>query len=304
MWGSIGVMAKDLYASGVSPWSLVFFRASLGFLACGLVILVADRSWLRIRVADVPFFAIYGLISTSAFFSLYLYTISLTTVAVAVVLLYSAPVFSAIMGRIFFGEALAAAKVGALTLAFAGCVLVTGLESGQLAVGPVGILTGLGSAVTYASFGIMGKYARRRYNAVTILFYSMGFGTLFLLPVLYLPGASLGPFSWRVWALLVVIAAGPTLLARILFVAAVKHVEASRAAIVATVEPLVASVLAAVLLAELLSPVQILGGVLVLAGSVLAQQPSRHAKSSRLGGAADLAQLKELGANAPPAGKE
>ena len=304
MWGSIGVMAKDLYASGVSPWSLVFFRASLGFLACGLVILVADRSWLRIRVADVPFFAIYGLISTSAFFSLYLYTISLTTVAVAVVLLYSAPVFSAIMGRIFFGEALAAAKVGALILAFAGCVLVTGLESGQLAVGPVGILTGLGSAVTYASFGIMGKYARRRYNAVTILFYSMGFGTLFLLPVLYLPGASLGPFSWRVWALLVVIAAGPTLLARILFVAAVKHVEASRAAIVATVEPLVASVLAAVLLAELLSPVQILGGVLVLAGSVLAQQPGWHAKASRLRGAADLADLKELGANVPRVEKE
>lgn len=272
LWGGMGVMAKSLYADGVTPWTLVFYRSLLGFLACGVVMLVVNRDWFRVRREDIPFLAMYGLISTSAFFALYLYTISLTTVAVAVVLLYTSPVFSAIMGRIVYGEALTRNKLLALGLAFAGCFLVTGLESGELAVSMLGIATGLGSAVTYASFGIMGKHARRRYNPMTILFYAMGFATVFLLPVLSLPDAPLGPFSAQVWLLLFVIAAGPTLLARVLFVASLKHVEASRAAIVATVEPVVATVLAAVLLGELLMPSQIVGGALVIAGSVLAQQ--------------------------------
>ncbi len=275
LWGGMGVMAKSLYADGVSPWSVVFFRSLMGFLACGVIILAVDRSWLRVRREDLPFLAMYGLVSTSAFFALYLYTVSLTTVAVAVVLLYTSPVFSAIMGRLFYGESLTPAKAAALGLAFVGCALVTGIQSGELAVSTLGIVTGLGSAVTYASFGIMGKHARRRYNPVTILFYSMGFGTIFLLPVLALPGASLGPYSPPVWGMMVAIAVGPTLLARILFVAAVKHVEASRAAIVATIEPLIATLLAAILLSELLSPAQIAGGALVIAGSILAQRPGR-----------------------------
>ena len=272
LWGGMSVLAKLLYSENVSPWTLVFYRSFMGFLACGLVILVVNREWFRVRREDLPFLVLYGLISTSAFFALYLYTISLTTVAVAVVLLYTSPVFSAILGRVIYGEALTGSKLLALGLVFPGCVLVTGLDSGQMSVGLLGVLTGLGSAITYASFGIMGKHARRRYGALTILFYTMGFGSIFLLPVLWLPGASLGPHSPRVWVLMAVIAIGPTLIARILFVAAVKHIEASRAAIVATVEPVVASALAAVVLGELLSETQLLGGALVLAGSVLAQQ--------------------------------
>lgn len=272
IWGCLGVMAKSLYAEGMSPWTLVFYRSFLGVLACGAVMLAVNRDWFRVSGRDLPFLAVYGLISTSAFFALYLYTISLTTVAVAVVLLYTSPVFSAILGRLVYGEALTTTKILALGFAFAGCVMVTGLETGQLAVSALGIATGLGSAVTYASFGIMGKHARRRYNPMTILFYSMGFATLFLLPVLALPEAGLGPFSARAWVILVLVAVGPTLLARVLFVTAVKHVEASRAAIVATVEPVVATVLAALLLGELLAPSQVVGGLLVIGGSVLAQQ--------------------------------
>lgn len=282
LWGGMGVMAKGLYAAGVSPWSLVFFRSALGFLACGLVILVLNRDWFRIRREDAPFLAFYGLVSTSAFFALYLYTISLTTVAIAVVLLYTAPVFASLMARVVYGEKLTPLKGVALGLCFAGCVLVTGLESGQLVVGVLGICTGLGSAVTYASFGVMGKHARQRYGPLTILFYSMGFATIFLLPVLALPEASLGPYSWEVWALMIAIAVGPTLLARVLYVAAVKHVEVSRAAIVATVEPVVAAALAAILLGELLAPVQLAGGMLVIVGSVLAQQSGRGLGRLRL----------------------
>ncbi len=277
MWGSLGAMTKGLYALGVGPWSLTFFRTSLGFLAFGVVILFTNRSWLRVRRQDLPFLALFGLISTSAFYALYLYTISLTSVAAAAVLLYTAPVFAAIMARFAFGEAITPPKVVALLLTFAGCILVAGLESGAPVVTPLGIATGLGSAITYASFGIMGKRARERYSHWTINFYSMAFATLFLVPVLALHGVSLWPYPLEVWLLLTVMTAGPTLASRALYVSAIKQVEASRAAIVATVEPVAAAVLAFVLLGELLSPSQLLGGFLVLAGSLLAQRPGRPA---------------------------
>ncbi len=276
MWGSLGVIGKGLYAFGLGPWSVTFFRTSLGFVAFAVAILLIDRSWLRVQWRDLPFLAIYGLITTSAFYALYLFTISLTSVAAAAVLLYTAPVFSAILARFVFAEAITTPKIAALLLTFAGCVLVAGLESGSPVVTPLGIATGLGSALTYASFGIMGKTARARYNSWTINFYNMGFATLFLLPVLAIPGTSLGPYPIEVWLLLGVMTVGPTLLSRVLYVSAVKHVEASRAAIVATVEPVAAASLAFLLLGELLSSSQLLGGVLVLAGSVLAQQPGRR----------------------------
>ncbi len=280
MWGSLGVMTKNLYALGVSPWSLTFFRTLLGFLAFGAVVLLGNRSWLRVRRQDLPYLAIFGLISTSAFYALYLYTISLTSVAAAAVLLYTAPVFAAIMARFAFGEAMTPAKLVALLLTFAGCILVAGLESGAPVVTPLGIATGLGSALTYASFGIMGKKAGQRYSPWTINFYSMAFATLFLLPVLAFPEVSLWPYPLEVWLLLAAMTAGPTLLSRALYVGAVKHVEASRAAIVATVEPVAAALFALLLLGELLTSSQLLGGFLVLAGSVLAQQPSPHGVAS------------------------
>lgn len=276
LWGSLGVVAKTLYSLGVTPWSLVFFRGALGFLACGLAMMSMDRSLFRVRRHDLPFLALYGLVSTSMFYALYMYTISVTAVAVSVVLLYTAPVFAALMARFAFGEPLTPAKLAALILSFMGCVLVAGLQSEQPAVGWVGIVTGIGSAITYATFGIFGKHARQRYSSWTVLFYSMGFAALFLIPLLALPRTSLGPYPWEVWGWLLFVAAGPTLLARVLYVSAVKYVEASRAAIVANVEPVTAAVFAFVLLGEMLTSSQVLGGVLVLAGAVIAQMPSRR----------------------------
>ncbi len=275
MWGSLGVMTKMLYALGLDPWSLTFYRTSMGFIAFATLVLTTSRSSLKVRREDLLFLAVYGLVSTSAFHTLYLYTISITSVAVAAVLLYTAPGFSAIMARFVFGEPLNSSKVVALLLAFAGCILVSGIETGTPAATPLGIATGLGSALTYASFGIMGKRARQHYDPWTVNFYCMGFATIFLIPLLAVPGSSMGPYPLEAWLLLIVVAVGPTMLSRLLYVSAVKHVEASRAAIAATIEPASAGVFALIFLGELLSPIQIVGGILVLAGAILAQRPSR-----------------------------
>lgn len=290
LWGSMGVMAKTLYSLGVAPWSLIFFRASLGFVACALFVALVDRRWFRARWQDMPFLLAYGLTSVALFFSLYLFTISLVTVAVAVVLLYTAPAMASVMARVAFGEALTPIKITALVLSFGGCVLVAGLIPMVAPASVLGIATGVGSAFAYALYTIMSKQGRARYNAWTLQFYAFGFGTLFLLPVLALEEFSAGPYPPEAWLLIVLVAAGPSLAARVLYVAALKHVEASRGSIVANVEPVAAALFAYLILGEILSPSQLIGGFLVLAGAALAQQRSfglfhyrgRAARASRL----------------------
>ncbi|HEX2986749.1 MAG TPA: DMT family transporter, partial [Chloroflexota bacterium] len=116
MWGGLGVIAKWLYADGMDPWALIFFRTSMGALAFGGVLLIGDREWWRVRREDLPFLALYGLISTSAFYALYLFTISLTSVAAAAVLLYTAPSMAVVMAHFAFGESITRPKIAALLL--------------------------------------------------------------------------------------------------------------------------------------------------------------------------------------------
>ena len=275
MWGTVGVMAKFLYGWGMSPWSLVYFRASVTALMLGGIILAVNPAWLRVRRGDIPFLILYAALGSAAFFAFYFFTISLTSVAVAVVLLYTAPAFATVIARFTLGETITPVKLIAVSVSFVGCALVAEIGtigSAETAVQPLGILTGLGAAITYALFGIMSKHARKSYNTWTVLFYAMSIATLFLSPILLLPDFAVGPYPPEAYLLLAVLILGPTLLSRLFFVQGIKSVEASRAAIVATVEPVAASIFAFLILGEYLSPTQLLGGLLVLGGAILAQQ--------------------------------
>jgi drug/metabolite transporter, DME family len=275
MWGTVGVMAKFLYAWGMSPWSLVYFRSAVTALMIGGIILAVNPAWFRVRRADIPFLIAYAALGSAAFFAFYFFTISLTTVAVAVVLLYTAPAFATIIARFVLGEAITPVKLAAVGISFVGCALVAEIGtigSADTVVQPLGIVTGLGAAITYALFGIMSKQARRSYNTWTVLFYAMGIATLFLSPILLLPEFAVGPYPAEAYLILAVMILGPTLLSRLFYVEGIKSVEASRAAIVATVEPVAASIFAFLILGEYLSTPQLLGGLLVLGGAMLAQQ--------------------------------
>jgi drug/metabolite transporter, DME family len=275
MWGTVGVMAKFLYGWGMSPWSLVYFRSAVTALMIGGIILAVNPAWLRVRRADIPFLVVYAALGSAAFFAFYFFTISLTTVAVAVVLLYTAPAFATVIARFTLGEVITPVKLIAVSLSFVGCALVAEIGtigSAETVVQPLGVLTGLGAAITYALFGIMSKHARKSYNTWTVLFYAMGIATLFLSPILLLPDFAVGPYPPEAYLILAVMILGPTLLSRLFYVEGIKSVEASRAAIVATVEPVAASIFAFLILGEYLSTPQLLGGLLVLGGAMLAQQ--------------------------------
>lgn len=260
MWGTLGIFAKLLYGYSLDPFTIVFFRASTAFFL--LLLYNNFRNNLNFKKDKLRFYALYGFFSVFLFYALYFYAVKLSSVSLAVLLLYTAPIYSTIMGYLIFRERITPMKLASLGMVFAGVLFVTELNG---SVNMVGVILGLLSGFTYALYGILGKIAVREDTPGEALMYTLGFGALFLLPFT--------KFSIPIEAIPYLAALGifPTFLAYLMYNHALQDIEASRASIVATVEPVVALILAYVIFHEVLTPKQIFGASMIIFGALLLQ---------------------------------
>jgi drug/metabolite transporter, DME family len=277
IWATLGLFAKILYAQGVSFESLVAVRASMGWAAILLFVLTTGgiRS-LRVPGRDLLFLVPLGLVGIGFFYLLYFYTIRESTVGTAAILLYSSPAFVAVLARLFLKEDLNAAKVISLFLTIGGVFLVAGAyDPANLAVSPNVLLAGLLSGLTYGLYSIFGRPVAGRLDPSIILSYALFFGAA-LLVVAALPTLdTLASLSVGSYALLLMLAVVHTTLGFALYTFGLGRLGAGRAAIVATVEPVVAGALGVVLLAEDLTVPKVVGAGFVISGAVLAQMRVR-----------------------------
>jgi drug/metabolite transporter (DMT)-like permease len=277
LWGTIGLAARALFAAGLTPLQAAVWRALGAFTLLFAYSLVANRRALAITLHDLPLFAAYGAVSVAGFMTVYFVAIELTTVATAAVLLYTAPVWVVVLARLIFHEPMTKMKAVAVGFAFLGCAMVIGvmgLDSPVAATGsaagrltPEGLLAGLGAGLTYALYSIFGKAALRRHLPLTTVVYSLGFGGLFL--VIANGGLSRPPEAGL--APLVYVTLFPTAIAYLLYIGGLRWIEAGRASVVATLEPVVAALAGAFILLEPFGLLQWIGAALVIAGVVLVQ---------------------------------
>jgi drug/metabolite transporter (DMT)-like permease len=212
--------------------------------------------------------------------TVYFAAIELATVATAAVLLYTAPAWVVVLARVMFHEPITRMKAAAVALACVGCALVIGLAgpgAGAASTGPAmrlgaaGLLAGLGAGLTYALYSIFGKTALRRHSALTTVVYSLAFGALFLIVanggLPRPPAASLASLAY--------VTLFPTAAAYLLYIGGLQWVEAGRASVVATLEPVVAAVAGGFVLHEPFGTLQWIGAALVISGVVLVQAERR-----------------------------
>lgn len=269
LWGTIGLAARSIFASGLTPLGAATWRATGAFVLLLVYSLTTNRRVLTITLRDLPLFAAFGAVSVAGFMTVYFTAIASTSVAAAAVLLYTAPAWVIMLARIFFGESVTPMKAAAVALSFAGCVLVVGAATPGAAVhvSAPGLLAGLGAGFTYAMYSIFGKTALRRHAPLTTVLYTLGFGAVFLL--IFSGGLPHVPMAG--WSALVYVIVGPTATAYVVYIAGLRWVEAGRASVVATLEPVVAAVGGAFLLREPFGPAQWIGAALVIGGVVLVQ---------------------------------
>ena len=127
LWGCIGIFLKLLTAAGLSSMEGVAVRSLAACLLYGGFLLATDPKALRIHLKDWYYFFGTGVCSLLFFNWCYFNAISRSSMSVAAVLLYTAPVFVTLMSALFFHEAITPVKLIALAVTFAGCALVTGL---------------------------------------------------------------------------------------------------------------------------------------------------------------------------------
>lgn len=282
MWGTLGFFAKVLYARGVSFESLVAVRASVGWVAviCFVLATGGARS-LRVGRRDLALLVPLGVIGIGLFYLLYFYTVRESTVGTAAILLYSSPAFVVVLAWLFLREPLGAAKVTALLLTICGIFLVVGgYDPANLEVNPTVLLTGLLSGLAYGLYSIFGRPVATYLSPAVVLSYALGLGAVLLvvaaLPTLdTLVGLSAGSY-----ALLFMLAVVHTTLAFALYTYGMRHLGAGRAAIVATIEPVIAGATGILLLGEALTAPKLLGALLVLGGAGLSQVGGRKYRAA------------------------
>jgi drug/metabolite transporter (DMT)-like permease len=272
LWGVSGSSAKFLFNSGISPFQLVQLRLTLAAGMLFLILCFVRPSLLKIPLKDISYFMIFGTLGMAGVQFTYLYTISKITVAAAILLQYMAPFFIIMYSFFFQGEKPTLVTGLALLGAFIGCYLVVGAYSlSLLSMNRLGVISGIGSAIAFAWYGVYGEYGMRRYDPWTVLFFAFLFGTL----VWNLIHPPLEAFNHRYtfiqWVWILYISILGTLLPFGLYLKGVSYIRAARASIAATLEPISAGILSAFFLKEILGPLQILGGVLVIGAVILLQ---------------------------------
>lgn len=278
LWATLGVLGKFLYGYEADPLTVVTIRAIIAFVTLAAILTIVNRRLLRIRRQDILFFALYGLVGVTLNYAFYFYALNATSVTTAVILLYTYPALVALLATVFLKERLDWVKGLVLVLTFAGCFLVAqGYDSTALQLNLKGVLFGLGAGATAAIYSLFGKKALQRYDSWTTVCYAFGFGALFLL-ILRPPQTILSVnYPWQAWLAILAVAWFPTLLAYALFMTAMKYIEAGKASITATLEPVVASLLAYLFLGETIEWPQLVGVGLVLSG-IVGLQFSQQAK--------------------------
>ncbi|HMA34939.1 MAG TPA: EamA family transporter [Chloroflexia bacterium] len=282
LWGTLGtVYTLTIATYHLTPLTVVFYRALFATLAIGAWILVRRPALLRVRRADWGLLGGYGLLGVTIFYVAYIYAIVLVGVTTAVVLLYTAPAIVALLAWRFLGESLTRVKIAALGLTFAGVVLVAGAYNpGQLQGNALGLGCGLLSAATYALYSIFGKLAhRRRVPLATLLFYTLGLGCLGLLAIILgqAPATLLAPGGQgAAWGVLVLLGTAQTLAPVAAYTISLRHLDAGVASICATLEPVVAGLLAFLILHEPLGAPEVAGAALILLAVALLQSGARR----------------------------
>lgn len=267
LWGIIGLWNRRLMAAGLSPLSIVLVRNFGGMILLVLFFLFRDRSVFRVERRHLKYFFGTGVVSVLLFTVCYFSCQKLCSLAAASVLLYTAPSFVVLLSAILWREPVTRKKLLALFLTLAGCACVCGVFSGGLSVTLPGVLLGLGSGFFYALYSVFGRYALAHYPPLTVTVWTFLFAgpaSLVLLrpaelAAVFAPAPEL---ALTALALAVFSTAAPY----ILYTWGLARTEPGRASILASLEPVVASLTGVLVFGEPMGPLTALGILCVLAG--------------------------------------
>lgn len=278
-----GVVSKVILSSGLSSLRLTEVRITGAAIGLVLIVAVARPASLRVTRRELPFLAAFGILGLAFVQWLYFLAIHRLEIGIALLIQYLAPLLVALWVRFVVHRPVRRRLWLALALALFGLMLVVEIWEGGTLDG-VGVAAALAAAVAFAFYILMAEEGVKRRDAVSLSAFGFVFGALFFACIQpwwsypwHIVGedvsllGNLSSTQLPVWALMCWMIVLGAIVPFVLFVGSLHHIPATRASILAMLEPVVATAVAWAWLDESLGAVQVVGGVIVLAGIVLAQ---------------------------------
>jgi len=282
-----GSVAKAQIEAGLSPAQVTEIRT----LGCAVLMLLflgfTKPASLRVRRAEIPFLLLFGVLAYAMTPFLYFLTVELLPVAIASLLAFLAPVLVALWLRFVKHEPVGRGIWVALALVIGGLLLVSQVWSG-MTLNPLGVFYGLLTAAALAAYLLLGEEGARRRDVMSLAFWGFAIATVtwsILAPWWDFPwdlmntttslfdGAMTSVPVWSLVVLMVLVSVVPF----VLVLMSLQRIGAQRGGILGTTEPVWAALIAFVMLGEIISPIQGVGGLIVLAGVIVAEFASQRA---------------------------
>jgi drug/metabolite transporter (DMT)-like permease len=268
LWASSGTISTLAMDQGVSVLELTTFGFIFGSGVFLILVVIFDRKALRVDRRDIPAFVVFsilaGLLMNLAFFG----AINETTVAVAVILNFTYPSMVTIASVFMFKEKLSKPKMVALPLTFVGCVLVAGaplIEEG-ISIGWIAVILGLLSAIGSATYYLWGKKLEQSHSTNTVALYLFGLTAIMLVIIANPISLAHSSITMEAYLLIFLMAILPGIVGFYSSLVALKHIEASKASIISSIEPMIAVGIAYVVIAEGVTALQLVGVLVTVMG--------------------------------------
>jgi DME family drug/metabolite transporter len=278
LWAFIGLFTPALLRLGVGAVDVAFWRALLAGV-CFLVHAALSRQVRTASGRDSGELLLFGVVSVGVFYVALSKAVELGGVSLAWILLYTAPAWVAVAAVVLLREHVDGFRRVLVGVTMVGVVLVAAGGGSGVRVSLASVAWGLVSGLSYASWYVGGKRFLPRYRPVTISAWTLLAGAAVMLPFIQVRS-----YPLRAWLLLAGLSIISTYLPVLLYYSGLEVVDASRAAIIATIEPVVALALGAVIGDERLTVVAVAGALLVLVAAVLAS--ARRQQASPVGATA------------------
>ncbi|MEP0546423.1 MAG: EamA family transporter [Rhodothermales bacterium] len=263
LWGLLGPVARLAFDEGVAPFEVAFWRAVIaGVLFVGHAAVVRTGGVAR---RDLPGIVGFGIVGVSVFFASYQLAVEAGGAALASVLLYTAPAWVAVLSVVVLRERMTALKGVAVALTLAGVAGITLGGGGSVRWSAAALGWGLVAGFSYSLYYLVGKHYFMRYGTAAVLAVALPLGALGLAPFV-----DFAPKSAVAWAALGAIGLVSTYGAFLAYARGVRTMEATRASVVATLEPVVAAAVAYAWWGERFSLWGYAGAALILAAVLVA----------------------------------
>ena len=266
-WAFIGIFSSIAFAQGLEPMEVAFWRALFAWFCFGTQALILGQT--RLQRRDIPLLGFFGLFGIFLFYVSYQYAVKSGGAALAVVLLYTAPAWVVVCSFFIFRERLSGYKILAVVLVIAGVYMISRSGGGKAAddvssLGLLALVSGLVAGLCYSLYYTVGKYFSGRYSSANLFLYVLPVGIVCMLPLV-----EFAPKNVVAWSSLIAVSTVSTYLANYCYYQGVKYLEAGRASIVATLEPVVATAAAYVILGESLSLLGYLGAAVIITAVII-----------------------------------